>query len=87
MTYAEILAGLEAIARERLELDRPLDPKASLVGELRLDSLRLLTLAVEVENRFRIHLEPDEEAAIETVGDLVALVEKKLAVLPAGAAP
>jgi acyl carrier protein len=87
MTRAEILAGLETIARERLELDRPLDPRASLVGELRLDSLRLLTLAVEVENRFRIRLEPDEEAAIETVGDLVALVEKKLAAEPAGALP
>ena len=78
MTPAEILAGLESIARERLELAGPLDPRASLIGELRLDSLRLLTLAVEVENRFRIRLEPDEEAAIGTVGDLVALIERKL---------
>jgi hypothetical protein len=31
-------------------------------------------------------LEPDEEAAIETVGDLLDLVERKLAVAAAGAA-
>jgi acyl carrier protein len=79
MTEAEILAGLEAIARERLQLAAPLRPEASLIGELRLDSLRLLTLAVEVENRFRVRLEPEEEGAIVTVGDLVALVRRKLA--------
>ena len=43
-----------------------------LVEDLRLDSIRLLTLAVEVENRFRVRLDEVDEAGIETVGDLVA---------------
>ncbi len=85
MTDEEILAGLEAIARERLELEGPLRREASLISELRLDSLRLLTLAVEVENRFRVRLEPEEEGAVVTVGDLVALVRRKLE--QAGTAP
>ena len=78
MTEREILAGLEAIARERLEVDRELTPESRLVEELRLDSLRLLTLAVEVENRFRVRLDPEDEGSIETVGDLVRVVERKL---------
>jgi acyl carrier protein len=79
MTEREILAGLETIARERLEVDRKLTMESRLVEELRLDSLRLLTLAVEVENRFRVRLDPEDEGAIETVGDLVRVVERKLA--------
>ena len=38
----------------------------------------LLTLAVEVENRFRIILEQEDEAAIRSVGDLVDTVQRKL---------
>jgi len=49
-----------------------------LVEDLRLDSVRLLTLAMEVENRFRVRLDELDEGAIETVGDLVATVRKKL---------
>jgi len=50
-----------------------------LVEDLRLDSLRLLTLAIEVEDRFQVALDEQDEAAIETVGDLVAAVGRKLA--------
>ena len=54
-------------------------PEMRLVEDLRLDSIRLLTLAAEVENRFEVLLGEEEEAGIETVGDLVSIVEKKLA--------
>ncbi len=49
-----------------------------LVEDLRLDSVRLLTLAAEVENRFRVFLDEVDEGGIETVGDLVAVVRRKL---------
>ena len=80
MTRAEILAGIAQVARDELELDpETVRPEARLVEDLGLDSLRLLTLAAEVENRFRIHLEPEDEAAIETVGDLARTVARKVA--------
>ncbi len=78
MTDQEILAAVAAIAREHLEYSGPLAPEMRLVEDLELDSIRLLTLAVEVENRFRICLEASDEAAIETVGDLVRAVRSKL---------
>jgi acyl carrier protein len=66
------------VAREHLGWQGPLTPELRLVEDLRLDSVRLLTLAAEVENRFRVLLDEADEAAIETIGDLVAIVQRKL---------
>lgn len=74
MTPEEILAGIEAVAREHIDFEGDLRPEMRLVEDLELDSLGALTLAVEVENRFRIRLDPEIEAEIETVGDLVRVV-------------
>ena len=78
MTDAEILDGIAAVARRHLDHRQPLRPEQRLVEDLELDSIRLLTLAVEVENHFRVCLDPEDEEAIETVGDLVATVRSKL---------
>ncbi len=78
MTDEEILNGISGVAREQLGWTGPLTPEMRLVEELRLDSLRLLTLAVEVENFFRVCLGEEDEAEIETVGDLMAAVKREL---------
>lgn len=78
MTRAEILAGVAEVARLHLGRAAPLDPAQRLVEDLGLDSLGLLTLAAEVENRFRVALEPEDEARIATVGDLVDVLAAKL---------
>jgi acyl carrier protein len=77
MTPEEILQGIETVAREHLNRSTRLRPEMDLVEDLELDSLQLLTLAVEVENRFRIYLEEKDEAAIRTIGDLVRTVQRK----------
>ncbi|MEO8504831.1 MAG: phosphopantetheine-binding protein [Acidobacteriota bacterium] len=79
LSEQEILAGVAEVARQHLDYTGAIEPGMRLIEDLRLDSLRLLTLAVEVENRFRVRLDPEEEAAIETVGDLVRTVAGKLA--------
>jgi acyl carrier protein len=80
MSDEAILAGIADVARRHLGWPGPLTPEMRLVEDLRLDSVRLLTLAVEVENRFRVLLDEADEAGIETVGDLVAIVGRKLGV-------
>ena len=67
-----ILNGIADVARLHLGWEGEIAPEMRLVEDLRLDSIRLLTLAVEVENRFRVRLDELDEGAIETVGDLVA---------------
>lgn len=79
MNDDEILTGVREVAREHLGHAGELAPGMRLIEDLELDSIRLLTLAVEVENRFRVRLDEEDEAAIETVGDLVAAVRRKLA--------
>jgi acyl carrier protein len=74
-----ILDGIAEVARRHLGWRGELEPGMRLVEDLRLDSLRLLTLAIEVEDRFRVALDQEDETAIETVGDLVAAVGRKLA--------
>jgi acyl carrier protein len=78
MSDGAILDGIAEVARVHLGWEDELTPAMRLVEDLRLDSVRLLTLAMEVENRFRVRLDELDEGAIETVGDLVAVVRRKL---------
>ena len=78
MTRAEILAGIAAVAREHLDYAGELRLDQHLVEDRTLDSIRLLTLAAEVENHFRVSLDAGDEAGIETVGDLVDVLAVKL---------
>ncbi|MEE8522982.1 MAG: acyl carrier protein [Thermoanaerobaculia bacterium] len=75
----ELLTTIADLARDKLGFRGDLRPEMRLVEDLELDSIRLLTLATEIEDHFRICLDEDDEASIETVADLVAVVERKLA--------
>lgn len=79
MKRDEIEAGIVEVARQHLGWSGEFDPRLRLVEDLGFDSLKLLTLAAEIENRFRVTLDPDEEAGIATLGDLLALLRTKLA--------
>ena len=78
MTDPEILAGINTIARAHLGYEGEVGPDTTLVEALRLDSVRMLTLIVEVENHFRILLEDGDEAGIERVGDLVTVIRRRM---------
>lgn len=78
MTDAEILEGVRRVARRHLEWQGELRPEMRLVEDLELDSIKALTLAVEVENSFRVRLDPEVEATVATVGDLVAAIRGRL---------
>jgi acyl carrier protein len=78
MTPDEILEGIREVARTHVGFDGPLDPDLRLIEDLELDSIKALTLAVEVENRFQVCLDPGVEAGIRTVGDLVDAVRSRL---------
>jgi len=71
-----IIDGIAEVARAHLGWNGELRQEMRLVEDLELDSLKSLTLALEVENHFRVCL--DEEAAILTVGDLVEIIRERL---------
>ena len=75
---AHILEGIQSVAEKCLGWHGEIDLEQRLVETMRLDSLRLLTLVVEIENHFRIMLDEGSEDGIETVGDLVEVIRSKL---------
>jgi len=70
------------VLRRQLGIEAPADDRARLGEELGLDSLALLTLVVELENRFRICIDPSEEERVADLGDLVSLIEDRLRAKP-----
>ena len=79
MTDDQIRDRVAHVARTHLGYDGPLDDDTLLVEALRLDSVRLLTLVAELENEFRVVLEDGDEAGLERVGDLVAVIRRRSA--------
>ena len=77
MNQDQILGEISRIGREKLDFPGDVRLEQRLVEDLELDSIRLLTLAMEIEDHFEICLDEEDEEAIETVGDLVELVERK----------
>lgn len=82
VSEGEILAGIREVVERHLELPeetrRRLDRSTRLRDDLALDSLQMFTLAVEVENFFRVRLTPEDDAAIVTAGDLITAVRRRL---------
>jgi acyl carrier protein len=78
VTETEILDGIARVARDHVGYQGPLDRHLHLVEDLELDSLKTLTLAVELENHFRICLDSETESEIKTIGDLVTEIRRIL---------
>jgi acyl carrier protein len=75
----EVLAELRTIAQKELEHEGPIEPSMSLSADLQLDSMAMIVVAVGLENRFRVRLDEQDAGALDTVGDLVALVCRRVA--------
>ncbi len=74
---AEILAEVRRVAAD-LRIALPVEVGHHLVRDLRLDSVGALTLAVALEDRFHVLLSDSDAARVETVGDLVRLVARRV---------
>lgn len=56
----------------------PISAQSRLVEDLGLDSMGMLALAVDLENRFKLKLEEDQAHPPETVSDVVTLLRTRL---------
>jgi acyl carrier protein len=78
MTDREILDAIEEVARKSLGYQGHLHPDMRVVEDVGLDSLDLLNLAMELEDRFGVTLEGIAPASVERVSDLVGAISRKL---------
>jgi acyl carrier protein len=78
MTESKILEGVEQVLREHLQISSPIRPETDLFQDLELDSLKQLTLVVELENQFRICFDEGDEEGLRTIGDVVELIAHRI---------
>lgn len=76
MTPADLRRTLHGIARDTLRRDADL-PEGDLSEHL--DSMDRLALVVAIEDHFRVAFEPEDEAALTTVDDVVRVLARRLA--------
>jgi acyl carrier protein len=74
MTEVQVFAAIQSIAAAQLGVTRTIKPTDELIRDLDLDSVQLITLAVEIEDHFKIELPPDASARVSTVADLCRIV-------------
>ena len=74
---AAVLETIEQVLRKELAYTGALGPESDLAADLELDSVSLLTLVVELENRFRVALREEDAGAVRTVGELAQLVVRR----------
>lgn len=70
-TEADVLAEIQRIVRDELDIDRAVTSEQRLAAGL--DSLSRTVLAVGLEDRFRVRL-TDEDAQLATVGELARVI-------------
>lgn len=70
---AESIRKVSAKAREV-----SIRPDSLLLEDLALDSLDLVAVVIELQDRFSIEIDPDDVTAIRTVGDLTESLTREL---------
>ena len=74
MTMKEI--ALTVVAKVSGKDPEALTPEAELVGNLGMDSAKALELLVELEDQLKIEISDEDAAKLNTVGDILAFVER-----------
>jgi len=73
----EVLAGLAEIVEEVAGVE-PSDvtPEKSFTDDLDIDSLSMVEIAVQAEDKFGVKIPDDELANLKTVADAVGYIER-----------
>lgn len=80
MADDEILERLRVILHETFEIEPSrVVPSAQLYGELDLDSIDAVDLAIQVQEMTGMRIKPEDFKSVRTVGDVVATVHTLLA--------
>lgn len=69
---------MELLEQETWEKHEGLEEDTDLRQGLNLDSVDMVSLVLEIQNRFEIEIENKELEGVVRVGDLIDLLERKL---------
>lgn len=86
-TEAEIIAGLAEIVEEVTGIEpSEVTPEKSFVDDLDIDSLSMVEIAVQTEDKYGVKIPDEDLAGLRTVGDAVSYIQKLEAENPEAAA-
>ena len=76
-TEAEIVAGLAEIVEEVTGIEpSEVTPEKSFVDDLDIDSLSMVEIAVQTEDRYGVEIPDEDLAKLRTVQDAVDYIQK-----------
>jgi acyl carrier protein len=75
-SYDEMLKETLAILGKHVDLDRPITPKDHIQDDLGLDSLGVMEVVADIEDRFEVQIPQEALSTISTVDDVVKALEK-----------
>lgn len=79
----EIVAGIAEIVEEVTGIDAAdVTLEKSFVDDLEIDSLSLVEIAVQLEDKYEVKIPDEDLASLRTVGDAVVYVQKMEAEQP-----
>ena len=80
MSDEEILVRLKEILEEAFEIDPArVVPEANLFGELDLDSIDAVDLAIKLQQLTGKRIKPEDFKTVRTVGDVIRTVKQLMA--------
>ncbi|MGQ0483503.1 MAG: acyl carrier protein [Pseudonocardia sp.] len=78
MSNEEILQGLAEIVEEIAGVDAgEVSSEKSFVDDLDIDSLSMVEIAVQAEDKFGVKIPDDQLAELKTVGDAVSYIASR----------
>ena len=73
----EILAGLAEIVNEETGISTDeVQPEKSFTEDLDIDSLSMMTIVVNAEEKFGVKIPDDDVKSLSTVGDAVSYIQR-----------
>jgi len=74
----EILEVVRRVLTTQCKVTTPIEPTLRLAEDLKLDSVGMLTLMLELENHYQQNLSDQPDRPPRTVGEVVALVQTEI---------
>ena len=75
-SYEEMLKITTEILGKHVDLDRPISPKDHIQNDLGLDSLGVMEVVADIEDRFDVQIPQETLSTISTVDDVVKALTK-----------
>jgi acyl carrier protein len=72
LTVREIAQAAEAVLGRAVRVE----PATDIARDLAIDSLALMNIVMELEDKFDLSIPLDRMAVVETAGDLAALIDE-----------